>query len=253
MELTGHTILVTGGGTGIGRAMAIALSERGNRVVIAGRRTAALRAVAEACPGIEWHPLDVTDTESVRELVATVERRWPDLNVLVNNAGVMALESPDTLDPEVSTTVVATNLLGPMVLTSRLLTTLRRQPDAAVVNITSALGFVPLAIAPTYSATKAGLHSYTESLRILLWNSGIRVIEIVPPRVRTEMHSNRGDDDAIDADEFVAQIMAALSERSHAGEVVVEAARAVRYAEREGHYRRMLAAVNSGINAQDVP
>ncbi|SOX53477.1 KR domain-containing protein [Mycobacterium ahvazicum] len=251
MELTGNTILVTGGGTGIGRAMAIALSGRGNRVVIAGRRTAALRAVAESYPGIEWHPLDVTDTESVRELVATVERRWPDLNVLVNNAGVMALESPDTLDPAVSTAVVATNLLGPIMLTARLLPTLRRQPDATIVNITSALAFVPLAIAPTYSATKAGLHSYTESLRILLRESGIHVIEIAPPRVRTEMDSIRSDD-AIDADEFIAEIMAALSERSHTREVVVEAARAVRYAEREGHYCRMLAAVNADINAEDV-
>lgn len=251
MQLSGNTILVTGGGTGIGRAMAIALSGRGNRVVIAGRRTAALHAVVDAYPGIEWHPLDVTDAESVRQFGATVERRWPDLNVLINNAGVMALESVDDLDPAVSTTVVATNLLGPIVLTSVLLPTLRRQPDATIMNITSALAFVPLAIAPAYSASKAGLHSYTESLRILLRESGIQVIEIAPPRVRTEMGGTHGAD-SVDADEFVAEIMAALSAQSHASEVVVEAARAVRYADRDGHYCRMLAALNTEINAEDV-
>lgn len=251
MQLTGNTVLVTGGGSGIGRAIAIALSGRDNRVLIVGRRTAALRAVVEAYPGIEWYPLDITDTESVRQFVATVERRWPDLNVLINNAGVMALESAETLDPAVSTTVVATNLLGPIVLTSLLLPTLRRQPDATIVNITSALAFVPLAIAPTYSATKAGLHSYTESLRILLRETGIQVIEIAPPRIHTEMDNTRGAD-SVDADEFVAEVMAALSGRSHPGEVVVEAARAVRYAEREGHYCRMLAALNAGVTAKDV-
>jgi uncharacterized oxidoreductase len=251
MRLTGNTVLVTGGGTGIGRALAIALFERDNRVVIAGRRTAALRAVTAAHPGIESHPLDVTDTDAVRHFAATVERRWPDLNVLINCAGVMALESPSAFDPAVSTNVVATNLLGPIVLTSLLLPTLQRHADATIVNVTSALAFVPLAIAPTYSATKAGLHSYTESLRILLRDSAIEVIEIAPPRVRTEMDGGC-DADSIDADEFVAEIMDRLSAQSGAGEVVVQAARAVRYAERDGHYGRMLAAVNADVKAEDV-
>lgn len=251
MQLTGNTVLVTGGATGIGRAMATALHERGNRVVIAGRRTAALRAVAEAHPGIEWHPLDVADTESIHQFVATAEHRWPDLNVLINNAGVMALESPHTPDPAISTTVVATNLLGPIVLTSLLLPTLHSRPDAAIINITSALAYVPLAIAPTYSATKAGLHSYTESLRILLQESGIQVIEIAPPRVHTEM-DGPGGADSVDVDEFVTEIIAALCAQPKATEIVVEAVRPLRYAEREGHYDRVLAAVNTDMKAEDV-
>ncbi len=251
MQLSGNTVLVTGGGTGIGRTMAIALSRRDNRVVIAGRRTAALRAVAQAYPGIEWHPLDVSDTDSVRQFVASAERRWPDLNVLINNAGVMALENADALDPAVATTVVATNLLGPIVLTSLLLPTLRRQPDATIVNITSALAFVPLGIAPTYSATKAGLHSYTESLRILLRESGIQVIEIAPPRVHTDMDAPGGTD-SVGAEEFVGQIMAALAAQPQASEVVVDAARVVRNAERDGHYGRVLAALNADVTAGDV-
>lgn len=251
MELTGNTVLVTGGGTGIGRAISIALHRRGNRVVIAGRRTAALRALAEAHPGIEWHPLDIADTARIGSFVAMLERRWPDLNVLVNNAGVMAIESPDTPDPAVSTSVVATNLLGPIVLTSLLLPTLRSRPDAAIINITSALAFVPLAIAPTYSATKAGLHAYTEALRILLHESGIHVIEIAPPRVSTEM-DGPGDPDSVDVDEFVAEVMASLSAQPPVTEVVVDAARALRYAEREGNYGRVLAAMNSTVRAEDV-
>jgi uncharacterized oxidoreductase len=251
MRLTGNTVLVTGGGTGIGRAMAIALHRRGNRVVIAGRRTAALRAVAEAHPGIEWHRLDLADTECIRRFAMMLERQCPDLNVLINNAGVMAVEDPGASDPAVPAAVVATNLLGPIVLTSLLLPTLRNRPGATIVNVTSALAFVPLAIAPTYSATKAGLHSYTESLRILLQGSGVQVVEIAPPRVRSEM-DGPGGDHSMDADEFAAEVVAALSAQPQTSEVVVDAARALRYAEREGHYDRMLAAVNSDLKAGGV-
>jgi uncharacterized oxidoreductase len=250
MQLTGNTVLITGGGTGIGRAMAVALHRRDNRVVITGRRIAALRAVAEVHPGIEWHPLDVADTESVRRFAATVEHRWPDLNVLINNAGMMALENPDKPDPATATAVVMTNVLGPIVLTSLLLPTLRNHPDAAIVNITSALGFVPLAIAPTYCASKAALHSYTESLRILLQPRDFQVIEIAPPRVRTEMEGP-ADSDWVDVDEFVTEIMVALSADPQTSEVVVDAARAVRYAERDGHYDRVLTALNTDVRAKD--
>jgi uncharacterized oxidoreductase len=251
MHMTGNTVLLTGGGTGIGRATAIALHHRGNRVVIAGRRLSALRAVAEAHPGMEYHRLDVADTESIREFVASVEHRWPDANVLINNAGVMALENLRAPDPEVSRTVVATNLLGPIVLTSLLLQTLRNHPQATIVNVTSALAFVPLAIAPTYSATKAALHSYTESLRILLKTSGIQVTEIVPPRVRTEM-DGPGGADSVDVEAFVTEVIAALSAQPYPTEVVVAAARGVRYAEREGQYGRVLAAINTNVRAEDV-
>jgi uncharacterized oxidoreductase len=137
------------------------------------------------------------------------------------------------------------------VLTSLLLPTLRNHPDATIINITSALAFVPLAIAPTYSATKAGLHTYTEALRILLQDSGVQVVEIAPPRVGTEMDGPGGTDSA-DVDEFVAEMMAALSAQPPATEVVVDASRALRYAEREGRYDRVLAAVNADVIAGDV-
>jgi uncharacterized oxidoreductase len=251
MELTGNTILITGGGTGIGRAMAVALHERGNRVLIAGRTPATLRAVAEQHPGIEWHPLDLTDAETIERFVAMLDRRWPELNVLVNNAGAMALEDPATPDLEAITSVVGTNLLGPITLTSLLAPRLRALPRAAILNVTSALAFVPLAIAPTYSATKSGLHAYTDALRVLLQHSGIQVVEIAPPRIDTEMDGpNRGD--SMTADEFVTQVLTALAADPAATEIVVDAARTLRDAERNGIYRDVLATVNATIGAEDV-
>lgn len=244
MRMTGNSVLITGGGTGIGRALAVALHQRRNHVVIAGRRADPLRSVAEAYPGIEWHGLDVADSESVRRFVALAAHRWPDLNVLINNAGVMAADALSGPERDVATAVVAANLLGPIELTSLLVPALRRRPGAAVVNITSALAFVPLATAAMYSATKAALHSYTESLRIKLCHSGVQVIEIAPPRVRTDMYGT-GAATAIGADEFVAEVVAALTAHPDTTEVVVGASRALRYAERDGHYARVLAAVNA--------
>lgn len=249
MELINNTVLITGGGHGIGRAMAVALHRRGNRVVIAGRRAAALRAVAEEHPGIEWHPLDLTDIECIRRFVETLAHRWPDVDVLINNAGAMALEDLDAPDIAVPVSLVATNLLGPIALTSLLIPRLRAVPGAAIINVTSALAFVPLAAAPTYSATKAGLHAYTEALRILLRDSDVRVIEIAPPLVATEMSESRG----ADADVFVADVLTALTTSPDATEVVVEAARALRYADREGRYADALATVNATIEAEDLP
>lgn len=251
MDLTGNTVLITGGGTGIGRALALALHRRGNHVLVAGRRTAPLQALAQDHPGIEWHPLDLTDTECIRRFVAMLTQRRPELNVLINNAGVMALESCAAPDPAVSASVVATNLLGPITLTSLLVPSLLHRPDALIVNVTSALAFVPLAVAPTYSATKAGLHAYTEAIRILLRDSGIRVVEVAPPRVATAMDGPTRTD-SVDADTFATEVLATLATHPNATEIVVEAAGVLRHAERDGRYDEVLAAVNSTIDTKDV-
>jgi uncharacterized oxidoreductase len=243
MRLTGNTILVTGGGSGIGRGLAVALHRAGNRVVIAGRRIEALRSVAEAHPGITFLQLDLTDSQSIRRFVGEIDEQYPDLNVVVNNAGVMALEDLDAPDPATAAQVIATNLLGPIVLTSLLIPTLRSQSDATIINITSALAFVPMAIAPTYSATKAGLHAYTESIRFLLQGGGIQVIEVAPPRVETEM-DGPGDAYTMTVDDFIAEMLWLLSVDPGTGEVIVSAARGLRDAERNGVYAEQFAAVN---------
>ena len=245
MRLTGNTIVVTGGGSGIGRGLAVALLEAGNRVVIAGRRIEALRAVADEHPGIDYLPLDQSKRQSIQQFVDELRRQHPDLNVVINNAGVMALEDLSEPDPDVASTVIATNLLGPIVLTSLLMPTLKAQRGPVIINITSALAFVPLALAPTYSATKAALHAYTESLRFQLQHSGIQVIEIAPPRVETDMEGSTDSDYTMSVDDFIDEALSLLAGQPDAGEIVVEAARSVREAERNGVYAELFAAVNS--------
>lgn len=245
MRLTDNTILVTGGGSGIGRGLAVALHDAGNRVVIAGRRMDTLRAVADEHPGITHLQLDQSDRQSIQRFIGEIERQYPDLNVVVNNAGMMALEDADAPDPDTAAAVVSTNLLGPIVLTSLLLPTLRAQRAAAIVNVTSALAFVPLALAPTYSATKAGLHSYTESLRFRLRDSGIQVIEIASPRVETEMQGPADDDYTMSVDDFIDEALSLLAGQPDAEEIVVKAARGVREAERNGAYTETFAAINA--------
>lgn len=244
MQMHGNTILITGGGSGIGRGLAAALHRAGNRVVIAGRRVSALRAVTDAHPGMRSLRLDLADGASVHQLAARATRELPDLNVVVNNAGTIALEDPAVPEPALIASIVATNLVGPMTLTSLLLPALVRQSRGAVINVTSALAFVPLAQAPSYCASKAGLHSYTESLRFLLRDSPVQVIEIAPPRVETDMTGPADDGYTMDLDDFVAETMAQLTAGPDAGQVVVDAARAVRYAERDGAYAELFAAVN---------
>jgi uncharacterized oxidoreductase len=248
MRLTGNTVLVTGGGSGIGRGLAIALHRYGNRVVIAGRRIDALRTVADAHPGIEWLPLDITSRESIHHLVAQVQRDLPDLNVVVNNAAAMAIEDVCAPDATTTATVIATNLAGPVELTSLLLGTIRSHAHGAVVNVTSALAFVPLATAPTYSATKAALHAYTVALRFQLRGSGIQVTEIVPPRVQTNMAGPTGGGGVLDVDDFVAQVMTRWVAQPDAAEIIVAAAGPLRYAERDGAYEQRFAMVNGAIH-----
>lgn len=244
MRLTGNTILVTGGGSGIGRGLAVALHEAGNRVVIAGRREEALRAVADEHPGIAHLQLDQSKWQSIPRFVNELTRRHPELNVVINNAGIMALEDLSEPDPDIASAVVSTNLLGPIVLSSLLIPTLKARRHPAIVNVTSALAFVPLAFAPTYSATKAALHSYTECMRFQLQDSGIQVIEIAPPRVQTDMQGPADDDRSMSVDDFVAETLSLLASRPAAGDVIVKAARGLREAERDGAYAEMFAAVN---------
>jgi uncharacterized oxidoreductase len=243
MRLTGNTIMVTGGGSGIGRGLAVALGRAGNRVIIAGRRIEALRAVAAEHPGITYPQLDQSDRQSIQRFIGEIERQYADLNVVVNNAGIMALEDMNAPDPDTASAVISTNLLGPIALTSLLMPTLKAQRGAAIVNVTSALAFVPMALAPTYSATKAGLHAYTESLRFLLHDSGIQVIEIAPPRVETEM-DGPGDAYTMTVDDFITEALWLMASRPEAGEVIVSAARGLPEAERNGLYDEQFAAVN---------
>ncbi|WP_405628309.1 SDR family NAD(P)-dependent oxidoreductase [Streptomyces sp. NBC_00016] len=249
MKTTGNTILVTGGTSGIGLGLALRLHEAGNKVIVAGRRKELLDEITTGHPGIEALVLDVADPASIARAREAVASAHPELNVLVNNAGIMLRENLlDPADLRVAEEHVAVNLLGTIRMTYAFLPLLLGTEDAAVVNVTSALAFVPLPVTPTYSATKAALHSFSESLRVQLSgaDAGVQVIEVAPPGVRTTLLGQQDDENAMPLDDFLTETLTLLRERPDAGEIVVERARPVRDAEANGTYDDVLAML-SGI------
>jgi uncharacterized oxidoreductase len=244
MKITGNTILITGGGSGIGRGLAEAFHALGNRVVIAGRRRDVLAAVAEANPGMAWMELDITDKDGIVAFADRVLAAHPSLNVLINNSGIMRVEKVIAGGLEDAEAVVATNLLGPIRLTAALLPAISKQPYSAVMNVSSGLGFVPLAFVPTYCATKAALHSYTESLRYQLRETATEVLELIPPYVQTHLLHGAEDPRAMPLADFIAEVMEILKSDSQVREICVENAKRLRLAAASGHY----AAAFNGLN-----
>ncbi|MGA7416335.1 MAG: SDR family oxidoreductase [Bryobacteraceae bacterium] len=246
MKMTGNTILITGGGSGIGRGLAEAFHALGNEVIIAGRRKKALDETTAANPGMTSLVLDITAPADIRLFAAQVARQYPALNVLVNNAGIMRLEKlqsqqEDLADAEAT---IVTNLLGPIRLTAALLPLLKKQPQAVIMNVSSGLAFVPMAPTPTYCATKAAIHSYTESLRYQLKGSSMEVVELIPPYVATDLMSGASDPRAMPLDKFIAETMEILKTQPAATEICVENVKRLRFAAASGHYD----AVFNGIN-----
>ena len=248
MKMTGNTILVTGATSGIGRTLAEALHDRGNQVVVAGRRQALLDQVTAGRDGMAGMMLDVDDPASLARFADDIRARFPELNVLVANAGISSQEDlVNRWDMAVSEAMVATNILGTMRVVAALLPGLVRQPHAAIMATTSNLGFVPKALYPTYCATKAFLHSWLQSLRHQLRSVPVEVLELAPPYVRTELtgENQASDPRGMPLDAFVAEVMALLEAQDHpGGEVLVERARGERSAERTGRYEAVYAAMN---------
>lgn len=247
MKNTGNTILITGGTSGIGLGLALRLHEAGNTVIVAGRRKKLLDEIIAAHPGIDALVLDVENPDSIARARDTVAASHPDLNVLINNAGIMLQES--VLDPAGLQTAekhVMINLLGTIRMTYAMLPQLVAKPDAVVMNVTSSLAFVPFPTTPTYSATKAALHSFTQSLRVqLAAHTGVQVIEVIPPSVRTTLLGQQDDDQAMPLDEFLTETLALLAAQPDAKELVVERARFLRNAEANGSYEEVLAMLSN--------
>lgn len=237
MKMTGNTILITGGTSGIGHGLALRLHQASNKVIVAGRRREWLERIAAENPGIETIVLDVADPASIAGALRQVEVEHPDLNVLVNNAGIMVredLQDPDSL--AVGEQIVATNLLGVIRMVYAFLPLLAEKDDAAIINVASALAFVPLPVTPTYNATKAAVHSFTQSLRVQVDETPVQVIELVPSSVQTALFGQEEDEQAQPLDSFLAEVMTALEASPEAEEIVVEAAGFVRFAEARGTY-----------------
>ena len=227
MKLTGNTIFITGGTSGIGRALAEAFHKLGNKVIISGRRRTNLDEVVAANPGMAAIELDITDPASIDAAATKLLADHPDLNMLVNNAGIMLPDqAADRVDDKLLIDTVTTNLVGPIRMTSALIAHLKGKNDAVVAYTSSVLGFVPMAVTAVYSATKAAIHSYVLSQRFLLRNDGVRVLEIAPPWVRTDLMNSREAEQAMPLDQFIAETMALLG--TDADEIVVEGAKAFR-------------------------
>jgi uncharacterized oxidoreductase len=251
MQMSGNTILITGGTSGIGRALAEAFHALGNHVIIAGRRKALLDEVTAANPGMQAAVLDIEKGDSIPGFAAKLTADFPALNVVIHNAGIMkseVLAKGALADAEAT---VATNLLGPIRLTAALLPALLKQPNAVIMTVSSGLAFVPLALAPTYSATKAAIHSYTQSLRYQLKDSRVQVLELPPPYVQTGLQGSRQASDpmAMPLKEFIAEAMNILKTRPEAVEICVERVQAQRLAEASGHYDTFFKTMNDMVTA----
>jgi uncharacterized oxidoreductase len=227
MKLRGNTILITGGGSGIGRGLAEALHRLGNQVIISGRRQGHLAAMVDANPGMHSIELDVMNPTNIAAVTTKLIAEFPKLNVLINNAGIMMPDdAAGVVDDELLVSTVTTNLLGPIRMTSAVIEHFKKQPYAAVINMSSVLGFVPLAMTAVYSSTKAALHSYTLSLRFKLRGTSVQVQELAPPWVRTDLMNSNDAPRAMPLKQFIEETMKALG--TDAEEVLVESAKALR-------------------------
>ncbi len=249
MNISGNTILITGGGSGIGRALAEALHKLDNQVVIAGRRMSALKETTAANPGMKALPLDIENPVSIRTLVKEATAEFPTLNVLVNNAGIMRAEdlNAEAIDLARAESIVAINLLGPIRLNAALLPHLKKQPNAAIINVSSGLAFVPLTLTPTYCASKAGIHSYTQSLRYQLRGSSVEVLELIPPYVATDLMGGADDPRAMPLADFINETMAILKQQPTPPEICVEKVKPLRFAAHEGRYDGVFQGMNAAL------
>lgn len=249
MKMTDNTILITGGTSGIGHALAQAFHDRGNRVIVTGRRQDLLDRIALDRPGIVALPLDLDDPRSLARLGDDVSARFPDLNVLIANAGISRTEdmASDAWSIEDAEAVVQTNILGVLRATATFLPILKRQTHATIMATSSALAFLPRADFPTYCASKAFLHSWLISLRHQLRAFPIEVLELSPPYVQTTLtgFSQASDPRAIPVGDYIPEVMAMLEYGRHPrGELLLERDQARRWAERDGTYDSIFAAMN---------
>ena len=237
MKTSGNTILITGGGSGIGREMARWWHAHGNTVIVAGRNRASLEETTGGADDFHATTFDVSDAADIARFAAEVVQRFPAINVLVNNAGVMRFEDVTSgrnlTDAEET---IATNLLGPIRLIDALVDHLKTRDGAAIVNVTSGLAFVPMPRTATYSATKAALHSYTVSLRAKLAGA-VEVIEIAPPAVQTELTPGQSTREGyMPLPAFVSETMAQFEADETPAEVLTNNVRFLRNAEAEGRF-----------------
>jgi uncharacterized oxidoreductase len=254
MKLTGNTMLITGGGSGIGRGLAEAFQAKGNQVVIAGRRKKLLDETVAANPGMKAAVLDIGNSEAISTFGENLKRDYPALNIVIHNAGIMNLENLKEGAVADAEAIVATNLLGPIRLNAVLLPFLLKQQNPVIMTVSSGLAFVPLATTPAYCATKAAIHSYTQSLRYQLKDTAAQVLELIPPYVQTELLGARqaSDPNAMPLADFISETMSILENSPNSTEICVERVKPLRFAEASGQYEAFFKNFNDGMTAAAV-
>jgi len=248
MDTSGNTIFIPGSTSGIGLALALELQAKGNAVIVGGRRADLLGQIAAAHPGIDTVQIDTADPASIDSAAKQVLARHPDLNVLVTMAGIMRVE--DWRQPESflasAESVITTNVLGPIRLIAAFIEHLRAQPDATIVTVSSGLAFAPLKATPSYNASKAAIHMLSESLRLQLAGTTVKVVELVPPAVRTSLLPGQESSEfAMPLEEFVTEVLAVLQAQPDASEIQVERVKFLRYGEARGDYDQVVKTLNA--------
>jgi uncharacterized oxidoreductase len=249
MKMRSNTIFITGGTSGIGKGLAEAFHQLGNQVIISGRREDRLRSVCAANPGMRHFVLDVTDPSSVRNTARKVIDEFPTLNCVFNNSGVQRrhdFASGKPIDESAMLAEIQTNLLGLIRVSVEFLPHLKNQQDATLLNVSSGLAFVPIAVFPVYCATKAAVHSFSLSLRRQLRDSNVKVIELIPPYVATELggaaQAPAGALRQMPLDTFVAETMKELE--SDADEIAIGGAKNLLAASSPENVKKVFAGMN---------
>jgi len=251
MKITGNTILITGGGSGIGRGLSEAFHAKGNQVVIAGRRKKLLDETVAANPGMKAAVLDIENSDAIRTFAEKLKKDYPALNVVIHNAGIMKPEFFKDGASADAEAMVAINLLGPIRLNAALLPFLLKQQNPVVMTVSSGLAFVPLAMTPSYCATKAAIHSYTQSMRYQLKDTTAQILELIPPYVQTELMGPRmaSDPNAMPLKDFISETMSILENSPNSTEICVERVKPLRFAETSGLYDVFFKNFNDGMSA----
>jgi uncharacterized oxidoreductase len=249
MNISGNTILITGATRGIGRALAEAFYARGNRVIITGRSQALLDDITRAHPGMTGFRLDTDDETMPAAVASEVKTRFPQLNVLIANAGISRSENflTDGGNTSVAEEIVRTNILGTLRFAAAFLPLIQGQADATFMATSSALAFVPKADFPTYCASKAFLHSWLISLRHQMRHIPVEVLELSPPYVQTGLTGSAQavDPRAMPLAEYISRAMALIEHRRHPnGEILLDGDKGRRWAEKEGTFDTLFRAMN---------
>jgi len=248
MDITGNTVFIPGATSGIGLALALELLGKGNTVIIGGRRAELLEQLAGEHPGLDTVRIDTADAASIATACEEVLARHSDLNVLVAMAGIMAVEdwhSPAGFLASAES-IVTTNLLGPIRLIGAFVEHLQGRPDATIITVSSGLAFAPLKATPSYNASKAAIHMLSESIRLQLADTSVKIVELVPPAVRTSLLPGQEESSfAMPLDEFVSEVVSLLESQPDATEIQVERVKFLRYGEARGDYGQVVATLNA--------